>query len=49
MYHVLWNGKVINRVENKAAAIRCAAGTKRDYGPLPAGTIRIRKAKAEGR
>jgi hypothetical protein len=40
---ILWNGKQVNTAISLAMAKQTKAGMERDYGPLPKGTLTIRK------
>jgi hypothetical protein len=43
---ILWNGKQVNTASSKEMAQAIVKGTERDYGPLPKGTLKIRKGKS---
>ena len=40
---IFWNGTRVNSATSLAMAQQTKAGMERDYGPLPKGTLTIRK------
>ena len=44
-YTILWNGRQVNTAVSLAMAKQTKTGMERDFGPLPKGTLTIRKVR----